>query len=706
MRLSRFFLKPDAAHLPQKWIASIHPYFSTNYMITKLTPSHLHTISIAATLLLSSSQSALAELKLPAIFGSNMVLQQDGEIPVWGFENTGETVTVSFAGHTAEAVADDSGKWKLTLPEVETSHDGRSMTVISSTGERMSFENVLVGEVWICSGQSNMEMSVSQSMNSKEEIAAGDYPEIRYFDVKNEIAYEPQQDLKGEWVVCSPEKVGNFSAVGYFFGRDLHNQLNRPIGLISTNWSGTVAEAWTSEAALKAKLPEFTDAINKISEIETDVESQKKAYQLKKKRYEDSLSDAHALEADLEAAAAWALPELDESDWGSMRVPENWESAGHKDFDGFIWFRKTIDVPASWAGHDLALRPGPIDEIDVTWFNGEKVGETGNMQKKITHFWNHERDYTVPGKLVKAGKNVIAIRVIDTQGEGGLWGGNPKKMLIAPIDGDETERITLVGEWKTKEQYALPEKIYNTTSPNQPTVLYNQMIAPLVPYGIRGAIWYQGESNASRAEQYRKLLPTMIADWRDRWGRGDFPFLVVQLANFRARYETPTESQWAELREAQAMTAANDANVGLAVTIDIGDTHNIHPINKQDVGKRLSLVAESIAYGREIVSSGPTFKEMKIEGDTAVLTFDHAQGGLVSNHSDSSEVGGFALRGEAGEFVWADATIDGETIHLRANGVENIVAVRYAWANNPEAPLYNKAGLPMVPFRTDAPRFK
>ena len=326
---------------------------------------------------------------------------------------------VTFGGESAETVADETGKWKLSLPKMNMSREGQIMTVRSSSGDALTYENVLVGEVWICSGQSNMEWSVSASKNPLEE------------------------------------------------------------------------------------------------------------------------------------AAAWAKPELDDSDWGRMHVPQNWEKAGYAGLDGIVWLRKTIEVPASWAGRDLALRPGPIDEVDVTWFNGEKVGETGNLEKDIVEFWNQPRDYRVPGELVKAGKNVIAIRVMDAQGQGGLWGGKPKTMLITPVDGDASESIALAGEWKIKAQYALPKKPRNPVSPNKPTVLYNQMIAPLIPYGIRGAIWYQGESNASRPEQYRTLLPTMIADWRQRWDRGDFPFLMVQLANFRAREDQPRSDNRARARAHQ-----------------------------------------------------------------------------------------------------------------------------------------------------------
>ncbi|MGE9289406.1 MAG: sialate O-acetylesterase, partial [Puniceicoccales bacterium] len=343
----------------------------------------------------------------------------------------------------------------------------------------------------------------------------------------------------------------------------------------------------------------------------------------------------------------------------------------------------------------------PIDEVDVTWFNGQQVGTTGNIKKKDTHSWDKPRNYTVPGELVKAGPNVIAIRVIDSTGQGGLWGEPANTMTLAPVDASGNEAISLAGDWKIKPEYVLPKRPRNPQSPNYPTVLYNQMIEPLIPFGIQGAIWYQGESNASRPEQYQTLLPTMINDWRERWDRGDFTFLVVQLANFRARNDQPAESDWAELREAQSMTAANDPMVGLAVAIDIGDAKDIHPKNKQDVGKRLGLQAEKITYGQEVVADGPTFASMEVEGNEAILTFDNAAGGIVQAE-DAEQV--FAICGADGNYVWADSfTVDGNTIRVSSANVEVPVAVRYAWANNPVAPFYNQEGLPMIPFRTDGP---
>ncbi len=670
----------------------------------QLLPRSLRTSKYAvaglAAALLSLSSSALAELKLPAIFGTHMVLQQAHDLPIWGWAEPGEEVTVTLANVSQQATADSEGKWMVRLPQMDTQAEGQTLTISSSSGERFSFEDVLIGEVWICSGQSNMQWPVISSNNADEESANANYPEIRYFEVKKEFSFEPQSDLRGEWVICNPHTVRQFSAVGYFFGRHLHHELNRPIGLIGTNWGGTVAEAWTSAEALQAKLPEFSDRIAKLPEVKANQASEVAAYKAALQDLKDGLTKLYELEADLDAASAWASPELNDSAWERITIPTKWEDAGYEDLDGIVWLRKTVMIPESWLGRELVLRPGTIDEVDVTWFNGQQVGARGNIKEKIVKYWNQARDYRVPAELVKAGPNVIAIRVIDATGPGGLRGDDNKPLYLAPMDANETEQIALSGEWQIKPEYVLGKKPKNPVTPNRPTILYNQMIAPLIPYAVRGAIWYQGESNSSRPEQYRTLLPTMIDDWRSRWNQDDFNFLIVQVANYQKREALPVESNWAELREAQAMAAAQHPQNGLAVTIDIGEAHDIHPRNKQDVGTRLGLAAEAIAYDRDLSYSGPVFTEMEVKGHQAILHFDHSVDGLVSK---TPEIGGFAIRDADSGFVWADAVIEGDSIRLSAENVKHPVAVRYAWANNPEAPIYNKAGLPMVPFRTDAP---
>jgi sialate O-acetylesterase len=545
-----------------------------------------------------------------------------------------------------------------------------------------------------------MQFGVSNSNHAEQEMAQAKFPQIRLFSVANRTAFAPVDDCTGKWLVCTPETVGGFSAVGYFFGRHLHQNLNVPVGLINTSWGGTIAEAWTSAEALQAKLPEFNDAIAEVRGPRDTFEKAMVDYKEKMKSFDVSLQKLYALEDDMAGAARRAAADLDDSTWKPMELPGNWEVRGMPDVDGCVWFRKVIEVPAGWAGKELILRPGPIDEVDVTWFNGVQVGAKGNCRTNDVRFWNVPREYHVPGNLVKTGKNVIAVRVFDCAGQGGFWGAPAEQMFVELADGSDKTHLSLAGTWKCDPELILPKRPGSPDTPNRPTLLFNAMIHPLIPYAIKGAIWYQGESNAGRAMQYRTLLPTLITDWRTRWGLGDFPFLVVQLANFMARGTQPEESDWAALREAQAMTTTALPNVGMALAIDIGDAKDIHPRNKQDVGMRLGLAARAIGYGQKIEFSGPVFNGMTLANGKAELSFTHTDGGLVVK---GDTLTGFAVCGADRKFVWAKAQVQGDKIVVGADQVPQPVAVRYAWANNPECNLYNGAGLPAVPFRTDRP---
>ena len=504
-------------------------------------------------LLLVNAGAALADIKLPAVISDNMVLQGNKKVSIWGWAEPGEEVIVSVSWHNMmwAVTAGKNGKWmfKMNSPKMGGPYE---MTI--SGKNTITIKNILVGEVWVCSGQSNMQMSVQASANAKEEISAANYPNIRLFTVARKVATEPQSDCVGNWTSCSSQTIPAFSAVAYYFGRELHEELDVPIGLIHTSWGGTPAEAWTRRGILKEEsnfapiLERYDDAVAK--------------YPQAKKEYEQKLIE--------------------------------WKEAAEK---------------AKAEGEKTPRRPG------------------------------------------------------------------------APRG---------------------PEH------PHSPAGLYNAMIAPLIPYGIGGAIWYQGESNASRAYQYRKLFPAMIQNWRKDWGQDKFPFLFVQLANFMAVKPEPADSAWAELREAQLMTLALP-NTGMAVIIDIGEADDIHPKNKQDVGKRLALWALAGSYGKELVYSGPIYKSMKIKGNKIILYFDHVGGGLIAGGDEPLK--GFAIAGtdrqsglgpaETGKFVWADAKIDGDSIVVSSDEVSTPAAVRYGWADNPVCNLYNEEGLPASPFRTD-----
>ncbi len=523
-------------------------------------------------LLLVNAGVVFADVKLPAVISDNMVVQRGMEVPIWGLAEPGEKIEVRFDIYSYgwRTTTDKEGKWMVKIGSLRP---GGPFEMVIKGNNTITLKNILVGEVWVCSGQSNMQMSVRSSANAEQEIAGADYPNIRLFTVERKVAEQPQSDCVGGWAPCSPQTVAGFSAVAYYFGRELHKELNVPVGLIHTSWGGTPAEAWTSKDVL-----------------ESDVD-----FEPILKRYDDAIA----------------------------KYPQ--------------------------------------------------------AKKK------YEED-------VKKWKEAV------------------KK---AKAEGKKAPRR--------------PSRPFEPWNPHSPAGLYNAMIAPLIPYGIGGAIWYQGESNVGRAYQYRKLFPAMIKNWRNDWGQGDFPFLFVQLANFMAVNPEPAESAWAELREAQLMTLAL-ANTGMAVIIDIGEADNIHPKNKQDVGKRLALWALAGSYGKKLVYCGPIYKSMRVEGNKIILHFDHVGGGLVAgggeplNPAPAAGVGvkGFAIAylglaeprpaGADRKFVWADAKIDGDTIVVSSDkvseprpseGLGEPVAARYAWANNPVCNLYNKEGLPASPFRTD-----
>lgn len=629
---------------------------------------------------LGCSQSLQGPVKLAAIFSDNMVLQQQTNDPVWGWAGPGESIMVKGSWDKNVLVktkADKDGKWMV---KIKTPKAGGPYTLTVLGGDTVQLHNVMIGEVWLCSGQSNMEMPVSgwpgaSLLNSADEIQAADFPDIRLFTVKKDIAFQPQQDCVGSWSECSPESVAGFSATAYFFGRELYKRLKVPIGLIHSSWGGTVAEAWTSESALRT-LNDFDTALDKLDSIKNHFDEMKKTDSENLETWNRELKNIND---------DYAKNGFNDSDWKEMQLPTNWESAGLPDFDGIVWFRKTIKIPASWAGKDLQLDLGPIDDEDITWFNGQKVG---GIQEE--GYWTKNRSYKVPGNLVKTGDNVIAVRVTDLQGGGGIY-GNKDQMKLYPANA-KTD-ISLAGNWRYKVDIKKPQTSI-TKNPNMPTVLYNGMIAPIIPFGIKGAIWYQGEANVGRAAQYARLFPTMITDWRTRWQEGDFPFYFVQIAPFPYGGDG---TRSAALRDAQRRTLSL-SNTGMVVTLDIGDTTNIHPANKEEVGRRLSLWAFNKVYGdKDSVYSGPLYKRMQTEGNKIILSFDHAEGGLVAR---GGRLDNFQIAGTDGHFVRAHATIEGDQVIVQANDVLHPVAVRYAWRDNAVPHLFNKAGLPASTFTT------
>lgn len=629
---------------------------------------------------------AQADVKLAFPFTDNMVLQRGIALPIWGTAAPGESVTVAFAGQKKETKADAEGLWTLKLDPLEASSDPAELTV--SGKERVVLKNVLVGEVWFCSGQSNMEWKVEMADNATQEIAEANHPLIRLFAAPQIPANEPLQSIHGvRWVECSPATVAKFSALGYYFGRELHRKIGVPVGLINSSLGGTRAEWWMSDKALN-KIPGMASARTereaKIAHSKSH--SQEPLYTLPPEVTADVKNGGLPL--------GWAdLPEP-KGDWREMELPAQWQQRG-LDFSGILWFRKTVDIPADWAGLELNLSLGAVDKGDTTYFNNVKVGGFG----MDTHpqAWMTNREYAIPAELSKQGKVVVTVRVYSEVFDGGMTGPADKMKLTCPSLPD-APAISLAGSWKyaVESNYGLRARMV--------TSLFNGMISPWTRFALRGAIWYQGESNADAPILYGQILPCMIQDWRAHWELGDFPFLIVQLSNINnSDSKGPSlysdTDQWPIVREAQR-SALQLPNTGMVTCIDLNPSGGLHPGNKQDVGARLALNALQNVYGQKNVEgSGPVLESAKREGTAIRLHFSHLGGGLVAKGAEALK--GFVICGADRKFVPAEAKIDGADILVSSPSVAEPLAVRYGWADNPICNLFNQAGLPASPFRTD-----
>lgn len=631
-------------------------------------------------LMLLLAGSLTAQVKLSPIFNSNMVLQQGMEIPVWGLASPGEKITVTFEKAVASTRTNKAGKWTLKLPAMNYGGPFK-MTIKGKTIQTL--ENIMIGEVWVCSGQSNMEFNLLTTKNGDAEIAAANYPDIRLFTVKRRISQTPQDQLEeGEWLKCSPASIPRFSAVAYFFGRELNQKLKVPIGLINTSWGGTIAETWTSDESI-SKNPVFINQMAQLKKI--NLEDYAKTIE---KEVRDRVGEFSTVDMGMKGdQPIWAASDFNDSAWKSMNLPGYIEQNGLDGVDGIIWFRRVIEISPDEAGQPATLSLSKINDSDRSYLNGTLIGSTIQMAEK-------PRVYTIPAGILKPGKNILAVQVEDVGGMGGIYGDSAALKLKC---GKRT--IPMSGSWKYKVGLV---KFNTVLSPNSyPTLLYNGMIHALVPYGIKGAIWYQGEGNAGRAKQYQRVFPDLIKDWRNHWNQGEFPFLFVQLANFMKVDSVPSESSWAELREAQSKTLSLP-NTGMAVTTDVGDALDIHPKDKQTVGKRLALAALKVAYKQDLIFTGPVYSQMTIIGNKISLTFAEVGNGLKAKDK-YGYLKGFTVAGANHQFQWAKAKITGmNTIEVECPDIERPVAVRYAWGNNPnDANLYNSADLPASSFRTD-----
>ncbi|MBQ8424321.1 MAG: 9-O-acetylesterase [Coprobacter sp.] len=628
--------------------------------------------------------SAGAKVVLPSYFSDNMIVQQKTTLTIPGTSTTGNEVVVkaSWDKKKYSAHPDDKGNFEINLP---TPKAGGPHTLTIDDGEPLTLTNILSGEVWLCSGQSNMEMPVKgwgKVLNYEQELADGNHPHIRLLQVKRVIAHAPADDIQVEgngWQECNSKSLEEFSAVAYFYARYLHEHLHVPVGVINSSWGGTPAEAWTGIATLKQVMGLEQQAAA-IEQCEADIT---KLNTLHRSNMEAWQKAYNAVDAGMEGnKPKWADAEQAGSEWKQMELPGGWEYKGLPNFDGAVWFQKVVDIPPHWEGHELELHLGSIDDEDVTYYNGKEIARGGG-------YWIH-RSYKIPAELVKPGKGIITVRVQDNSGGGGI-GGNAHDLSI----GIGNDKIALAGPWKYRVGSALaqqPAVPHAPTSQNYAGNLYNAMIYPLGKFPIKGAIWYQGESNVDRAVAYTPLFQAMINDWRALWGYS-FPFYFVQLANFLDRQEVQPLSTWAHLREAQA-NALHLENTGMAVAIDIGEAYDIHPKNKQEVGSRLARAALANTYGKGKYAVA-TCTDFRVIGKTIELTFDQE----ITIRGEKAE--GLVIAGPDMKFHRADAQIKGNRIIVSSPEVSIPIAVRYAWADNPPCNLYGDGGLPVAPFRTD-----
>lgn len=621
--------------------------------------------------------SAQGKVRLPRLISDGMVLQRESLLTIWGWADPKETVVVKFLGESYQAKADKKGEWKIVLPAQK---DGGPYTIQVN---EIEIKDILIGDVWLCSGQSNMELPVRRVLDLYgEEVKQADNPLIRQFRVPMRYNFAREEtDLQGgEWKSVTPANILDFSAVAYFFAKELYDRYKVPIGFINTAIGGSPAEAWMSKDALK-NYPHYMEAA-RICANQAYIDSI---------RNEESQRDYQwhtVLNQKDKGVSQWNKEQLDDADWSLISLPGYWADKGVGQVNGSLWFRKNFEVSESLAGKPSVLRLGCIIDADSAFINGIFVGTISYQYPP--------RIYNIPVGLLKEGINNITVRVINNAGRGGFVEEKPYKIIVGK------EEIDLTGNWRYKIGAEMTPAGSQTFFQYKPMGLYNGMIAPFRNYGIKGFLWYQGESNTGKPQEYATLFPDLINDWRAKWNNPQMPFIYAQLPNFMKAQTQPVESGWAELREAQRQTLQLPYT-GMAVTIDIGEWNDIHPLNKKAVGHRLALEARRVAYDdHQAESTGPVYESMRVEGNSIILTFSSTGTGLYSN----LVLKGFAVKGESGRYVWADAVVLADSkVKVWSDQVQSPVAVRYAWADNPEgANLKNKEGLPASPFTTEDTR--
>lgn len=640
--------------------------------------------NITALLILCTlSVTGISQIKLPMLVRDSMVLQRDAKINIWGWASPGENVTIHFNGKKYQTKTSLDGKWLLQIPPTKA---GGPYGMEITGKNKILLKDILVGDVWFCSGQSNMvhQMNIHDVTYAKD-IAEANNPEIRQFWVPTLTSLQgAQNDLpSGNWKSAVGDDIRPFSAVAYFFAKKIYQQYKVPIGIINASVGGTPIEAWTSEEGVK----DFAALTSTI------LRNKDTAYlnSLNRRPTGNFNRPVPPADAGLTGPKKWFDPEYRPVNWRNINVPGYWEDQGVKDLNGVVWYRREIDIPASMSGKPARVFLGRIVDADELYINGKRVGNTTYQYP--------QRRYTIPAGVLKPGKNLLVVRVTNTNGKGGFVPDKPYCIFA------DTDTIDLKGTWQYR--VGLVNRPFSgggvggggINAQNQPSALYNAMVAPATNYTIKGFCWYQGESNAGRPQEYQQLMLALINDWRHKWNQGTLPFLYVQLPGFMDYNYLPSESGWAVLREAQ-LKALSAPNTAMAVAIDLGEWNDIHPDNKKDVGERLALAALKLAYNENLVYSGPLYQSALINGNRITISFEHTGSGLITN--DGEAPGDFAIAGADKKFVWAKAKIEGNKVVVWSDEIQQPMYVRYAWADNPVQPnLYNKEGLPASPFRTD-----
>jgi sialate O-acetylesterase len=635
-------------------------------------------------------------MQFSALFHDHAVLQRNISIPVWGTAAREEEVTVSLGGRVARVVTSSDGSWLVRVPALPAGGP-YELTAESASGKAIA-RDVLVGDVWICSGQSNMEWKMAQTDIDVHADSIVEVQHMRLLTVTNPADLSRnQKQVDGRWQIADKQGLLDFSAVGAWFGRKLQGELGVPIGLICTAWGGTRIQAWISRDALM----QDPAGREEIASYEAQLFSPAAGSEIYSSMADWELRGAPKDTGNAGLEKGWAAAEFNHSSWPTMPVPSRWQDHGHPG-SGIFWFRRSIAIPTEWAGLDLELHLGQIDKHDDTWVNGERVG--GLSWEAGPNSWCTPRVYPISARLAGSGSALaIAVRARSHHFHGGLI-GSKQEMYVVPVGATKDVRVPLPGAWHytVEQDWGLTQPkigLWGPGNPNSPFILFDSRVTPLVPHAIRGVIWYQGESNGNEASLYRRLMPLMIRDWRRTWGQGDFSFLQVQLANYQAAAVDPGPSDWAELREAQ-LSALSEPNTGLAVTIDVGDASDIHPKDKHSVGQRLARWALADCYGRGGLPSGPLYSRVVHEAPGLVRIHFRYAFGLKTR--EDGPVRQISIAGSDRKFVWAQSRVEGETLVVWHPEIAQPTAVRYAWSANPEgANLENAEGLPASPFRTD-----